>query len=105
MIAHSIMEHKCAQVVDILAAVAVYVNLPRGFAMPTPVGADNPDWAIAFTEGSVKHIYFVAATKGSLSSMDLRSLEQSKIECFFFSSRRRHTRSLRDWSSDVCSSD
>src|SRR6266496_4753241 len=24
---------------------------------------------------------------------------------FFFSSRRRHTRSLRDWSSDVCSSD
>src|SRR5204862_4892435 len=25
--------------------------------------------------------------------------------CFFFSSRRRHTRSLRDWSSDVCSSD
>src|SRR5699024_12032978 len=25
--------------------------------------------------------------------------------CFFFSSRRRHTRSKRDWSSDVCSSD
>src|SRR5450432_4605225 len=27
------------------------------------------------------------------------------ISCFFFSSRRRHTRSDRDWSSDVCSSD
>src|SRR5690349_10409075 len=27
------------------------------------------------------------------------------LEAFFFSSRRRHTRSLRDWSSDVCSSD
>src|SRR6266576_4976963 len=27
------------------------------------------------------------------------------IDPFFFSSRRRHTRSLRDWSSDVCSSD
>src|SRR5207245_7680605 len=25
--------------------------------------------------------------------------------CFFFSSRRRHTRCYRDWSSDVCSSD
>src|SRR5699024_11748782 len=25
--------------------------------------------------------------------------------CFFFSSRRRHTKSKRDWSSDVCSSD
>src|SRR2546421_26526 len=28
-----------------------------------------------------------------------------KNDCFFFSSRRRHTRSDRDWSSDVCSSD
>src|SRR5207249_5751752 len=27
------------------------------------------------------------------------------FSCFFFSSRRRHTRSKRDWSSDVCSSD
>src|SRR5204862_4579005 len=27
------------------------------------------------------------------------------VNVFFFSSRRRHTRSLRDWSSDVCSSD
>src|SRR5690349_24164337 len=27
------------------------------------------------------------------------------VDVFFFSSRRRHTRSLRDWSSDVCSSD
>src|SRR5438105_3064811 len=30
----------------------------------------------------------------------------SHLHClFFFSSRRRHTRSTRDWSSDVCSSD
>src|SRR5262245_66120534 len=27
------------------------------------------------------------------------------LYCFFFSSRRRHTRCLSDWSSDVCSSD
>src|SRR5438067_12628981 len=29
----------------------------------------------------------------------------TKLHIFFFSSRRRHTRSKRDWSSDVCSSD
>src|SRR5437763_9535230 len=27
------------------------------------------------------------------------------LRCFFFSSRRRHTRYIGDWSSDVCSSD
>lgn len=81
VIADSKVEHKFAQALDISAEVAVYAKLPRGFLIPTPVGDYNPDWAIAFTEGSVKHIYFVAETKGSLSSMDLRSLEQSKIEC------------------------
>lgn len=81
VIADSQIEHKFAQALDISAEVAVYAKLPRGFLIPTPVGDYNPDWAIAFTEGSVKHIYFVAETKGSMSSMDLRSLEQSKIEC------------------------
>lgn len=81
VIADSKTEHKFAQALDISAEVAVYAKLPRGFLIPTPVGDYNPDWAIAFTEGCVKHIYFVAETKGSLSSMDLRSLEQSKIEC------------------------
>lgn len=81
VIADSKVEHKFAQALDISAEVAVYAKLPRGFLIPTPVGDYNPDWAIAFTEGSVKHIYFVAETKGSLVSMDLRSLEQSKIEC------------------------
>src|SRR5690349_23040079 len=38
--------------------------------------------------------------------MITRSMALSRSDCsFFFSSRRRHTRSLRDWSSDVCSSD
>src|SRR5271156_7047168 len=32
-------------------------------------------------------------------------LLNSHVAAIFFSSRRRHTRSLRDWSSDVCSSD
>ncbi|MBE1586762.1 type III restriction enzyme [Nonomuraea angiospora] len=61
--------------------VVVYAKLPRGFSIPTPVGEYNPDWAIAFKEGAVKHIYFVAETKGSLSSMQLRGIEDAKIEC------------------------
>lgn len=61
--------------------VVVYAKLPRGFAIPTPIGDYNPDWAISFKEGSVKHIYFVAETKGSLSSLQLRQIERSKIDC------------------------
>ncbi|MFN5349611.1 MAG: type III restriction-modification system endonuclease [Polaromonas sp.] len=66
---------------DTSTAVVVYAKLPRGFFIPTPVGNYNPDWAIAFQEGKVKHVYFVAETKGSMSSMNLREIEKSKIEC------------------------
>lgn len=61
--------------------VSVYVKLPKGFYINTPVGKYNPDWAIAFNEGTVKHIYFVAETKGSMSTMQLKSIEQAKINC------------------------
>ena len=61
--------------------VAVYVKLPDSFYIATPVGHYNPDWAIAFYDGTVKHIYFVAETKGSMRSMQLREIEQSKIHC------------------------
>ncbi|WP_428409075.1 type III restriction-modification system endonuclease [Hyphococcus sp.] len=61
--------------------VVVYAKLPRGFLIPTPVGDYNPDWAISFKKGSVKHIYFVAETKGSMSSMKLREIERTKIGC------------------------
>ena len=67
--------------IDIAKEVAVYAKLPKGFHIPTPVGNYSPDWAIAFQEGEVKHIYFVAETKGSMSSMDLREIERSKISC------------------------
>lgn len=66
---------------DTSTEVVVYAKLPRGFFIPTPVGNYNPDWAIAFQAGKVKHVYFVAETKGSMSSMDLRKIEESKIEC------------------------
>ncbi len=61
--------------------VAVYVKLPSGFYISTPVGHYNPDWAIAFYEGNVKHIYFVAETKASMDTMNLRPIEQAKIKC------------------------
>ena len=66
---------------DASAEVVVYAKLPKGFFIPTPVGDYNPDWAIAFKEGAVKHIYFIAETKGSMSSMDLRRIEACKIDC------------------------
>lgn len=74
-------EQKFASELDINNDVAVYVKLPDGFYISTPVGHYNPDWAIAFYEGAVKHIYFVAETKGSMSSMQLRLIEESKIHC------------------------
>jgi len=66
---------------DTSTEVVVYAKLPRGFLIPTPVGDYNPDWAISFKEGAVKHIYFVAETKGSMLSMELRAIEATKIEC------------------------
>ncbi len=66
---------------DTSKEVVVYAKLPKGFSIPTPVGDYNPDWAISFKEGTVKHIYFIAETKGSMSSMDLRKIEECKIDC------------------------
>lgn len=74
-------EKEFAENLDISSDVAVYVKLPNGFYISTPVGRYNPDWAVAFYEGNIKHIYFVAETKGSMSSMQLRLIEESKIHC------------------------
>lgn len=75
------IERKFAEDMDLDDKVVVYAKLPRGFQIPTPVGNYAPDWAIAFQKGTVKHIYFVAETKGSMDSMDLRPIEQAKIKC------------------------
>ena len=74
-------EKHFAESLDASVEVTVYAKLPRSFFIPTPVGAYNPDWAIAFKDGSVKHLFFIAETKGSMSSMELRKIEESKIEC------------------------
>ncbi|MFT8659334.1 hypothetical protein [Zymomonas mobilis] len=82
----------CQQNLDTITEVVVYAKLPRGFLISTPVGDYNPDWAIAFKEGTVKHIYFVVETKGSMSSMDLREVEKTKIQCArkFFNEMNQH---------------
>ena len=78
-------ERDFATELDTNTDVAVYVKLPDGFYISTPVGKYNPDWAIAFYEGTVKHIYFVAETKGTLDSLRMKShisnVEQAKIDC------------------------
>lgn len=74
-------EKEFAEKLDASEEVSVYVKLPRGFYISTPVGKYNPDWAIAFNKGMVKHVYFVAETKGSMSTLDLREIEGAKIHC------------------------
>ena len=75
------VERRFVNDLDVCPDVVVYSKLPREFLIPTPVGDYNPDWAIAFTSGSVKHLYFVAETKGSQPSMKFREIEAKKIEC------------------------
>lgn len=75
------VERKFAEELEGASEVCVYAKLPKGFAIPTPVGSYSPDWAIAFNEGTVKHIYFVAETKGTMESLQLRPIEKAKISC------------------------
>ena len=75
------VERRFAEELDYADEVMIYAKLPRGFSIPTPVGNYSPDWAIVFNEGKVKHIYFVAETKGSLESAQLRPIERAKINC------------------------
>ena len=80
-IAEKSVERRFAEDMDKADEVCVYAKLPKGFAIPTPVGNYSPDWAIAFYEGAVKHIYFIAETKGTMESLNLRPIEQAKIKC------------------------
>lgn len=74
-------ERQFAHDLDEAHEVVVYAKLPRTFQIPTPVGNYAPDWAIAMTKDGVKHIFFIAETKGSMSSMDLSAIEKAKIAC------------------------
>lgn len=74
-------EREFAHGLDEANEVVVYAKLPRTFQIPTPVGNYAPDWAIAMQKDGVKHIFFIAETKGSMGSMELRGVEKAKIEC------------------------
>ncbi|SMX79165.1 type III restriction enzyme [Brevibacterium sp. 239c] len=93
VVTDSKIEQSFVTELDASKEVAVYAKLPRGFFIPTPVGDYNPDWAIAFIENSVRHVYFVAETKGSLSTLQLKGVENAKIECarkFFASLNKKN---------------
>ncbi len=75
------IERKFAEDLDAADEVCVYAKLPRTFQIPTPIGNYAPDWAIAFKEGSVKYIFFVAETKGSMNGKEYRDIEKAKIAC------------------------
>lgn len=75
------VERKFAEDLDLAQEVCVYAKLPRTFQIPTPVGNYSPDWAIAFNQGAVKHVFFIAETKGTMESLNLRPIEQAKISC------------------------
>ncbi|SHE34522.1 type III restriction enzyme [Marinitoga hydrogenitolerans DSM 16785] len=75
------IERKFAEsVLEIGTEIKVYAKLPSDFKIETPVGNYNPDWAIVIQNGDEKKIYFIAETKGSLDSMEIREKERLKIE-------------------------
>jgi type III restriction enzyme len=77
-------ERRFAEDLDVAEEVNVYAKLPRGprgFYIPTPVGNYSPDWAISFKRGKVKHIFFIAETKGTMEDLETRPIERAKISC------------------------
>lgn len=74
-------EKAFAEALEGATEVQVYAKLPRKLKIPTPVGNYAPDWAIVFNDGTVRHVFFVAETKGSLDGMELRGVEKAKTEC------------------------
>jgi type III restriction enzyme len=83
VVTDSKVERSFVEALDVSDEVVVYSKLPRGFFIPTPVGDYNPDWAIAFQDDvtRIKHVYFVAETKGSMSTLQLKGIEDAKVEC------------------------
>lgn len=75
------VEHRFAQSLEGSQDVFIYAKLPKGFVIPMSLGHYSPDWAIVFHEGAVRHIYFIAETKGTTDSLNLRPIEKAKIDC------------------------
>lgn len=99
VVTDSKVERSFVEKLDVSDEVVVYSKLPRGFFIPTPVGNYNPDWAIAFRDDTtkIKHVYFVAETKGSMSTLQLKGVEEAKIDC-----ARQFFKSLNDKAENGC---
>ena len=91
-------ERKFVEELDGADEVVVYAKLPDRFQIPTPFGGYNPDWAIAFNKDTIRQIYFVAETKGSMLESDLREKEKFKIESAkkFFARLNEENQSMGD---------
>ncbi len=85
------VEENFSENLDVADIVDFYIKLPKSFFIDTPMGRYNPDWAVVFKEENIKHIYFIAETKGSTLAMDLRPVEETKIEC-----AKKHFQALSD---------
>jgi len=98
VITDSKIEKEFAKSLDTGKEVCVFAKLPRGFYIPTPVGDYNPDWAIVLKENNLKYIYFIAETKGTMDTLELREVEKAKIHC-----ARKHFEKLncKDFKYDV----
>ena len=75
------VEKNFASELETAENVRIYAKLPKGFYIPTPMGNYSPDWAIVYDKDDKREIYFIAETKGSLNSLDLRRVEDGKINC------------------------
>lgn len=75
------MERRFAEDLNTASEVVVYAKLPRSLQIPAPVGSYALDWAIAFKKGSVRHVFFVAETKGTMDTMEISGVEKAKIAC------------------------
>lgn len=67
--------------------VILYVKLPRGFTVPTPLGLYRPDWAVLLEEQDAhgnptgQKLYLVQETKETEHLHDLRPEERRKVQC------------------------
>ena len=73
------VEKNFANKLETAESVHIYARLPKGFYIPTPTGNDSPVWVIVYDKNNKKDFFFIAETKGSLSSRDLRRVEDGKI--------------------------
>jgi type III restriction enzyme len=78
-------ERTFVDLLDTGTEIEVYAKLPKAFSIPTPVRAYTPNWAIAFKQGTVKHIFYIAKAKDSMLTFEIRPIEETKIMCARYS--------------------